>query len=35
LERTVGGERIVVENAHEPLVSRAVWEAVTGAEGGH
>jgi DNA invertase Pin-like site-specific DNA recombinase len=28
LERAVGGERIVVENAHEPLVSRAVWEAV-------
>lgn len=28
LERTVGGERIVVEDAHEPIVSRAVWEAV-------
>ncbi len=28
LERTVGGERIVIEDAHEPLVSRAVWEAV-------
>jgi site-specific DNA recombinase len=28
LERTVGGERIVIDKAHEPLVSRAVWETV-------
>jgi site-specific DNA recombinase len=28
LERTVGGELIVVEDAHESIVSRAVWEAV-------
>lgn len=28
LERTVGGEFVVVENAHEPLVERALWEAV-------
>jgi site-specific DNA recombinase len=28
LERTVGGERIVIDGAHEPLVSRAVWETV-------
>jgi DNA invertase Pin-like site-specific DNA recombinase len=28
LERTVGGERILVEDAHEPLVPRALWEAV-------
>jgi DNA invertase Pin-like site-specific DNA recombinase len=28
LERKVGGELIVVEDAHEPIVSRAVWEAV-------
>jgi DNA invertase Pin-like site-specific DNA recombinase len=28
LERTIGGERVAVDDAHEPLVSRAVWEAV-------
>ena len=28
LERTIGGERMVKDDAHEPLVSRAVWEAV-------
>jgi DNA invertase Pin-like site-specific DNA recombinase len=28
LERTIDGELIVIDNAHEPLVSRAVWEAV-------
>jgi site-specific DNA recombinase len=28
LERRVGGELIVVEDAHEPIVPRAVWEAV-------
>jgi site-specific DNA recombinase len=28
LERTVAGERMVVDGAHEPLVARAVWEAV-------
>ena len=28
LERTVGGERMVKDGAHEPLVSRAIWEAV-------
>jgi site-specific DNA recombinase len=27
LERTVGGERLVVEDTHEPLVSRALYEA--------
>jgi DNA invertase Pin-like site-specific DNA recombinase len=33
LERTVGGELVVVENAHEPIVSRAVWEAVVNGSG--
>ena len=28
LERTIGGERMVVDDAHEPLVSRALWETV-------
>jgi DNA invertase Pin-like site-specific DNA recombinase len=28
LERTVGGELVVVEAAHEPIVDRALWEAV-------
>src|SRR5262245_50111139 len=28
LERTVGGEMVVVENAHEPIVDRGLWEAV-------
>ena len=28
LERTIGGEPVVVDNAHEPLVSRALWETV-------
>jgi site-specific DNA recombinase len=28
LERNVGGELIVVEDAHESIVSRATWEAV-------
>jgi site-specific DNA recombinase len=27
LERTVGGEQMVIEEAHEPLVSRSVYEA--------
>jgi hypothetical protein len=27
LERTVGGDRLVVEDTHEPLVSRALYEA--------
>jgi hypothetical protein len=28
LERTVDGELVVVEDAHEPLVPRSLWEAV-------
>jgi hypothetical protein len=28
LERTIGGELVVVEDAHEPLVDRGLWEAV-------
>jgi Recombinase len=33
LERTVGGERIVVADAHEPLVSRSLWEAANTSKG--
>jgi DNA invertase Pin-like site-specific DNA recombinase len=28
LERTVGGELVVIEDAHEAIVDRALWEAV-------
>ena len=33
LERTVGGELVVVDDAHEPLVSRALWERVVNGRG--
>jgi hypothetical protein len=33
LERTVGGKPIVVEDAHEAIVSRATWEAANAAKG--
>jgi DNA invertase Pin-like site-specific DNA recombinase len=33
LERTIGGEKIVVDNAHEALVSRGEWEAVNASQG--
>jgi DNA invertase Pin-like site-specific DNA recombinase len=33
LERTVGGELVVVEDAHEPIVDRALWEAVNASGG--
>ena len=33
LERTVGGELIVVEGAHEPLVDRGLFEAATASVG--
>ncbi len=33
LERTVGGERILIEDAHEPLVPRSLWEAVVNGKG--
>jgi DNA invertase Pin-like site-specific DNA recombinase len=35
LERTVGGELMVVEEAHEPLVSRSVYEAANTRERKH
>jgi site-specific DNA recombinase len=33
LERTVGGERIVVEDAHQPLIGRPTWEAANASKG--
>jgi site-specific DNA recombinase len=34
LEFTVAGERIVIDGAHDPLVSRAVWEGVVNVRDG-